>query len=64
MFFNVVDISALIIAADGSFCFYSLNHINYNVHIAADPTPVNFDHDAHACGPTMCAQQIMTTDLL
>ena len=31
--------------------FVSLNH---NIYIAADPTPVDLDHAAHAGGPTMC----------
>ena len=42
-------------------CFASLNQ---NIYIAADPTPVDNDHAAHAGRLTMCTRQIMTTHLL
>ena len=44
-------------------CFASLNH---NIDIAADstPGPVDANHAAHAGGPTMCIQLMMTTHLL
>ena len=41
-----------------------LASLNHNIYIATDPTPLDVDHAAHAGGPTMCTQRIMTTHLL
>ena len=41
------------VKAAGS-CIASLNH---NIYIAADHTPVDVDHAAHAGGPTMFTQE-------
>ena len=38
--------------------FASLNHNN---NITAEPSHVEVNHSAHACGPTICTQLIMMT---
>ena len=40
--------------------FASLNH---DAYIVADPTPVDAVHVAHAGGPILLTQQVMTTHL-
>ena len=38
--------------------------LNHNIYIEANPTLADVEHDAHAGGPTMFTQRIMTTHLL